>query len=266
MTTRMTPNDWETLSAYLDNELNVRDRARLEQRLKAEPGLRQALTDLRETRAVLRAAPRLRAPRNFTLTPQMAGARAGVRPLPPAFPVLRLASVLATVFFVLISVGSLLVVRYGPAPVVVEANPAMEGRPMGGGGMGMGGGPAPAAPAVAMEAQQATDEAVAEALATGAPVGELLSTPAMGLDQQPGLAASPEVDQRYAATPQPEAEGLNANSAAAKAPEGQPQSTADTSSALSTGWIVLGGVQLLLAVLAIGSGLAAYAMRRAAKR
>ncbi|RMF39528.1 MAG: hypothetical protein D6755_14190 [Anaerolineae bacterium] len=61
----------ETLSAYLDGVLSPKERARLEARLEDDAALREELESLRRTRAVLRAAPRVRAPRNFTLTPEM---------------------------------------------------------------------------------------------------------------------------------------------------------------------------------------------------
>ena len=76
MTIQISPSEWEALSSYLDNQLSERERTRLEARLKAEPELRQALEDLRRTRVILRSQARLRAPRNFTLTPATAGVRA----------------------------------------------------------------------------------------------------------------------------------------------------------------------------------------------
>jgi hypothetical protein len=65
--------DLELLSAYLDNDLSDRERAALEQRLEHEDTLRITLVDLRETVALLRDLPRLKAPRNFTLDPAIYG-------------------------------------------------------------------------------------------------------------------------------------------------------------------------------------------------
>lgn len=65
----VTPEDIELLSAYLDNELRAKDRAALDSRLVTDPELRAALEDLRRTVALLRAAPLLRPPRDFTLDP-----------------------------------------------------------------------------------------------------------------------------------------------------------------------------------------------------
>lgn len=65
----VTPEDIELLSAYLDNELRAKDRAALDSRLVTDPELQAALEDLRRTVALLRAAPLLRPPRDFTLDP-----------------------------------------------------------------------------------------------------------------------------------------------------------------------------------------------------
>ncbi len=63
--------DLNILSAYLDDEIPPQERARLEERLQQNPDLRGELEALRRTRLILRAAPKVRAPRNFTLTPEM---------------------------------------------------------------------------------------------------------------------------------------------------------------------------------------------------
>lgn len=86
--------DVELLSAYLDGQLSQADSARLEARIKTETELRTVYDDLRRSRALLRKLPARRAPRNFRLTPEMAGIRP---PLPRFFPVFRLASALAAI-------------------------------------------------------------------------------------------------------------------------------------------------------------------------
>lgn len=98
----ITPQEQETLSAYLDNALNPRERQRLETHLQTRPELRAALEDLRQTQQLLRAAPVLRVPRNFTLTPEMAGLR--TRP-PRAYPAFQWAFALAMVLFVAVLGG-----------------------------------------------------------------------------------------------------------------------------------------------------------------
>ncbi|MCJ7700329.1 MAG: hypothetical protein MUO62_01995 [Anaerolineales bacterium] len=94
------------LSAYLDQQLKPGEMARIEARLEKEPGLKTVLEDLRRTRTLLQAAPRARAPRNFTLRPEMVGQTRdlGTR-LVPAF---RLVSVIASLLFVLVVAGDFL--------------------------------------------------------------------------------------------------------------------------------------------------------------
>lgn len=72
----------EQLSAYLDGALSERERATLEARLQAEPALRAELDSLRQTVALVRGLPRLRAPRSFALTPEQAGLAEQARRLP----------------------------------------------------------------------------------------------------------------------------------------------------------------------------------------
>jgi hypothetical protein len=86
--------DVETLTAYLDGQLDSAHRQRLESRLGSEPELKATLDALRESRSVLRRLPQRRAPRNFTLSPKMAGIKP---PLPRSYPVLRFASAFAAI-------------------------------------------------------------------------------------------------------------------------------------------------------------------------
>jgi anti-sigma factor RsiW len=67
--------DLDLLSAYLDGALSDADRAALEARLQADAELRAALEELRTTVALIKGLPTLRAPRSFTLTPEMVGER-----------------------------------------------------------------------------------------------------------------------------------------------------------------------------------------------
>jgi anti-sigma factor RsiW len=94
----MNPRDLELLSTYLDGQLSPSDSARLKSRLASDEGLRAALDNLRATRSLLRQLPSRRAPRNFTLTPQMAGVKP---PTPRAVPVFRFATALATFLFII---------------------------------------------------------------------------------------------------------------------------------------------------------------------
>jgi anti-sigma factor RsiW len=136
MTKNITSREWETLSAYLDGYLTQKERQRLEERLLSNMELRNGLEELRRTRQVLRSQPKMRAPRNFTLTPEMVGVKASRRSVARIFPVMRLASVLASILLVLVVVGDLLTIPVSqPAQMdmarsgveVTEAEmPAME--------------------------------------------------------------------------------------------------------------------------------------------
>jgi hypothetical protein len=63
------PEALEQCSAYLDGELSPAESRALEARLAEDATLRLALEALRQTSQVLRAAPTLAVPRNFTLDP-----------------------------------------------------------------------------------------------------------------------------------------------------------------------------------------------------
>ena len=93
----MNQRDLELLSTYLDGQLRPADSTRLEARLKTDPELASALSDLRSARALLRKLPQRRAPRNFTLSRKMVGQNP---PLPRAYPWFRFATALATLLFI----------------------------------------------------------------------------------------------------------------------------------------------------------------------
>jgi len=131
MTTRISPKEWEALSAYLDGQLSANDRIRFERLLTERPEMRIALEDLRRTRDFLRSQPSLRAPRNFTLSPQLVGIRIKERRSSFAFPVLSAVSALASILLVLVFVGDMLITGAGPsqnfvAQAPIEDYPAVE--------------------------------------------------------------------------------------------------------------------------------------------
>lgn len=88
--------DLELLSSYLDDGLSAKQKDRLIERLEREPDLRWALEELRRTVSIVRSLPEVRPPRSFTLTPESAG----IRTRPAAYPLLQLATALATLAFV----------------------------------------------------------------------------------------------------------------------------------------------------------------------
>jgi anti-sigma factor RsiW len=116
--------DLRRLSSYLDGELSPKERARLEARLASDPRLQEALDELRDTVQLLRALPRVRAPRNFLLTREMVG----VQETRAAYPFLRLATAVAMLaFLVTVGVDVLLPRTYGAvAPRSIAERQAVE--------------------------------------------------------------------------------------------------------------------------------------------
>ena len=124
MRAQINERDFEQLSAYMDGQLAPAEQRRLEERLRARPDLQEALEDLRRTRALLRSAPRRRAPRNFTLTPAMVGEQAGRRKggfFSNLFPTLSFASAVATLLLVATLLFDL---APGLTPATVAESPA----------------------------------------------------------------------------------------------------------------------------------------------
>ena len=119
--------DIEQLSAFLDGQLSQAKRTRLETRIKSDPAFTAALEELRQVRTLLRRTPRRRAPRNFTLTPKMAGIRP---PVPRAVPVLSWASAIAVLLFI-VTLGSNLLgqIPLGAAGPMMAAAPVASSPP-----------------------------------------------------------------------------------------------------------------------------------------
>jgi hypothetical protein len=100
----VTSQDFDRLSAYIDDQLAPAEKVALEARLAAEPELRETLRDLRLTVRALRALPAVKPPRSFTLNPAHVGAVAARRPL---FPALRLATALSALVLTVVVAGDL---------------------------------------------------------------------------------------------------------------------------------------------------------------
>jgi len=112
------------LSAYLDNELNPGDRRRLEKQLDSEPALRERLDNLRRTKIVLGRLARLKAPRNFTLTPEMVTVHR--KKAKPVFTFLKLASSFAAIMLVLLVGMELILGGIGVREQLASEVPVME--------------------------------------------------------------------------------------------------------------------------------------------
>jgi hypothetical protein len=100
-TKHLSSRDLEQLSAYLDGELSPKEAAHLEQRIWNDPALRDALDKLDRTRLMLHSLPRMRAPRNFTLSPEFARQK----PTPRLYPVFGFASALALTLLLAVLAG-----------------------------------------------------------------------------------------------------------------------------------------------------------------
>lgn len=125
--------DTELLSAYIDDALTDTERADLKARLQQEPALQRELDELRVVVQALRDLPPVKAPRSFTLTPQM------VAPPPApkaatflAFPTSAMFSALsAAAATVLILFGVLVLFLQSGAPQMAATQPeaAMQAPP-----------------------------------------------------------------------------------------------------------------------------------------
>lgn len=279
MTKNISMREWEALSAYLDGQLPAKERIRLETRLNQAPELRSALEDLRRTRAVLRSQPKVRAPRNFTLTPDMVGLKDRPARRAPAYPFFRLASALAAFLFLLVFVGDLtgLSSRLGfsgaaqPAQVALapDASPLESASQL-----------SESYPEPTEAANQALQAQSSQAENTQAPL--MMKVPTT---PTPGAAATAEAP-RAAAPVHPTPEGTPFGVAGGGLPPASvteaPPAAAVTIASPSPatedqayptasqpaepqpgGFSLLRAVEVVLALLAVGSGLVAFLLRRA---
>ncbi len=127
------PNDAiddDLLSSFLDGQLLPQDRRRVEAALASDAALAASLATLRYTKTLLAAAPRVPAPRPFTLTEAMLGQtrqrRNWLSWLQPA--TLRGAAALAAVMLLVLLVGDVGVrTQVLPAPQNAQVQPELGG-------------------------------------------------------------------------------------------------------------------------------------------
>ena len=105
MKKRISRRDWQRLSAYIDEQLTPNQQKRIEARLEIEPALQSTLDDVHLMKLNLGALPKLPAPRNFTLTPEMAAKAGQKRRAVRLYSALRLASAISSLLFVLVFLG-----------------------------------------------------------------------------------------------------------------------------------------------------------------
>ncbi len=104
MKNQINSRDYELISAYLDNQLGNKDRAAFDERLSADPELRNELKEISKTRLLLRSLPRQRAPRNYYVTAQAVRTRPALK-LAPLFGIV---SAVASVLLAVVIFGSTL--------------------------------------------------------------------------------------------------------------------------------------------------------------
>lgn len=232
---RISPQDWQLLSAYLDGQLSDREKTRLEKRLSEQADLRTALDELRQTRALLRSVRMQRVPRNFTLTPAMVEKprRSWLMNL---VPVLNFASAAATVAVVVMLAVTLLPGRGLPMQTAAQSTAAAESMPMSAAGSeptpvlqwnapgGMGGGADPL-----MEGKGGGDGNDMRTFDTGPGQGFIL--PPQAVESLPEGSAEPQQKNFTApqpaltATPAPSGDAAPPAAPAPAAETGQPQAT-----------------------------------------
>lgn len=271
MTKNISSRDWEALSAYIDGYLSQRERQQLEERLQRSMELKHGLDELRRTRQVLRSHPKMRAPRNFTLTPEMVSVQETRRSGSGMFPVMRLASVLASILLVLVVVGDLLTVPLMRTTQSVMTDSAIEA-------------PAPELPAMEeaempaemLAAVPVTEGPSEKALAPNAtPEGEMMLMVAPteeALEAQtepPAALAMPSGGGGRGEDAQATAEAGLSVPAETPAPiQGFAPAPMDEPAALAppqpAGRIYWRTAEILLALVAISSGLVALYLRRSA--
>ena len=275
MTDRISTRDWDDLSAYLDGQLNTKEQTRVETRLRQDTDFRSALEELRRTRAVIHSLPKLRAPRSFLLTPEMAGQKTVSRQARPAFPILRFASVIASVLLFLTLFGDWYTSRI-PALQLSATQAALNvAAPKAGAEIPLETQPLQAfqeqpaqatAPAAALPAGQAQLRSMAVPEATPGPevTGQSAAAPApsaeTALDMQtpttPLATEAPLAAEALQAAPTEVA--VQAQSSAAESTL-EPLSANSTEGATRSNWKIL---ELLLAVIAILTGLLAVVFSR----
>lgn len=126
MSVNLSPNEWNNLSLYLDNALDVRQREALKKQLQTNPELRAGLTELRQVKTILKHAPRRRAPRSFVLSPGMVE-RQKRWTFPRLFPSLSfgLASVVSIILAVVMFTSQTPVLT-AQAPMMMAVSPESE--------------------------------------------------------------------------------------------------------------------------------------------
>lgn len=262
MNGKLSSRDYEALSTYLDGVLDERAKSQLENRLQVEEYLLQEFEALKQTRRVLRSQPRLRAPRNFTLTSEMAGVRKQSFSSMGAYPTLRLASILATIFLVLVMAGDFVGSSMRPQTIAVSDLPQQAPMLVPGFGMGGGGGGGDGAPALTEE--QAIDSVASEPAELEEPAAVMKMAPEKNASEgeetlQTAPAVAPSAAIQEEPLPQGEAKLLEEE---AESVDRNHLEETEIETPGQTSWPLIRVLQILLAILAVGSGVGAFFLRK----
>lgn len=232
----------ELLSAYLDDQLDADERVRLEAQLAADPGLQAEMEALRCTVALVRDLPPQPIPRNFIL-PQTAAPKPqrppATRPrLHWVAPFLTAATAIASLFFVAVLAGDLLLSGVGgvaqlaaPASqaerVAVEPSPAEETASVeeAGNVLPVTESPERALAEASPEAAEVEETAIPEAKAPAAP-----PTPTASPQTKEGDRGYVEPTAEVAGSPVPPTGGGAAEAAGTPTPAAVPAPTAPPTS------------------------------------
>lgn len=115
----------ENLSAYIDNQLAPRERARVAHHLEACETCRRELAELRHTIALVSQSPRLHAPRSFALPQTMQPVQARQRRWEGLFAFARTAAVVASALMVVFFAGDM-ALTLGWAPIAPARSTQMD--------------------------------------------------------------------------------------------------------------------------------------------
>ena len=125
MNVNVTPDDWEMLSAYLDNQLPPSEKLEIERQLDQRSELRQTYQELRQLKFAFKSLPSKKAPRNYTISPIEKKEKTPIfRLLVPAFGFSSaVAAILLaiSIFFQLSPSGNM--ISQAPEPALMAAEP-----------------------------------------------------------------------------------------------------------------------------------------------
>ena len=285
MNAYITPEDWEMLSAYLDDQLPPSEKSKIEIQLAQRLEIQAAYQELRQLKIAFRRLPSKKAPRNYTLKPgEKTEKRSIFHFLVPAFgfsSAVAAILLVITIFFQLSPSGSMISQASEPAmlameqeagqvgaeldtkpPIITWGSPGGVGVGGGGGGgsgyeYGIGGGP----PAVAVE-PPTPDGAVKIAGSENLVEESLPTSESAKIEKQlPGQAVPPLPIEQYDLI-----SGIRPAEQRGKILSTPPtQSTIPRESEKPSGNLVGSPIQILLVILTIFFGTTAFYLSRKGK-